>query len=158
MPSFRHFIAGAVLAVGALTTVAAAAHGFRGGPSGDLQGRIDHMARELNLTDGQTTRIKAIADADAPKLKALRDQIREHRQSLRDKLKSGFDEATAREESEAIGKLVSQAAFLGSQMKSEMYAVLTPEQKAELDKRVQQRRDRWEQRGDHWHKRCDPRR
>ena len=145
MRTYKRIILGAVVAAGALAAVAAGAHGFQG-RHGDYHDRIDHMARELNLTDSQTAQIKAIADADAPQLKALHDQIREHRQALRDKLKAGFDEATAKQEADAIGNLVGQTVFIGSRMKSQMYAVLTPEQKAQLDKRMEQRREHWRDR------------
>ncbi len=103
--------------------------GFMGGP----------MFEKLNLTDDQKARMKQIRESFSERTKSLREQLRANRQDLRQAEQGGtFNEALATQKlTEGAGL---QAKLMGEQFKlrQEMLAVLTPEQKTQLDQMRQQ--------------------
>jgi len=96
--------------------------------------RGNRMFRHLELTDAQKVQIKAIRDASRESTKGLRDNMHETRKQLRELGTDGvFDQG-------AVEVLAAQQADIHKQMiierqraKSQIFALLTPEQKAKLD-------------------------
>lgn len=109
--------------------------GGPGGPGGDLLG---HLSRELNLTDEQKAQIKKITDSAEESTKALREQMRTLHESQPDPMNSAFDEAAVRAAAEARAKIEVELEVAHARVMSQVMAVLTPEQKAQLvEKRKQ---------------------
>ena len=143
-------IGGAVaFAVALMMSVAALAQhggpgGHRGGPGrhGDMLG---HFTRELNLTDAQQAQVKQLADAFHESNKALHEQLMKggpggHFEGLKD---GAFDEAAVRAAAQARANLHVEMEVAHARLMSQIYALLTPEQKAkvaELRQRHEQRR------------------
>ena len=116
--------------------------GGRGeGRDGDRRGGFGGggMFAKLNLTDAQKASMKQIRESFGERTKSLREQLRAKRQELRQANEGGtFNEALATQNlTESAGL---QAKLMGEEFKlrQEMLAVLTPEQKTQLDQMRQQ--------------------
>ncbi|HSS20598.1 MAG TPA: Spy/CpxP family protein refolding chaperone [Pyrinomonadaceae bacterium] len=124
----------AVLTVAA--TILALAQGhmggekMRGGP-GDM---LEHISRELNLTDAQKAQAKAIFDSQKAageerhaKLEAIHNQLEEST------AKGQFDETKVRELANQQAALMADEMVEHMRMHSQLYNLLTAEQKTKAD-------------------------
>ena len=116
------------------------AEGQRGGHFGG------GMFRGINLTDDQKAKLQQLHQSFADSTKPLREQLRAKHQELR-QAESGttFNEALATQkltEAAAIEARLMGAEF---QLRQDMLAVLTPDQKTQLEQLRQQREQRREQ-------------
>ena len=115
--------------------------GGRGeGRGGDRRGGFGGgMFAKLNLTDAQKASMKQIRESFGDRTKSLREQLRAKRQELRQANDGGtFNEALVTQNlTESAGL---QAKLMGEEFKlrQAMLAVLTPEQKTQLDQMRQQ--------------------
>ena len=104
--------------------------GERGGRMGGM------MFRDLNLTDDQKAKMKAIGQSFRESTKSLHEQLSAKRQELRQASEGGtFNEALATQKLQESAGL--QAKLMGEQfkMRQAMLAVLTPEQKTQLEQK-----------------------
>lgn len=112
-------------------------HGKRGG--------FGHQfGQNLNLTDAQKEQMRQISTRYRESFKAMHEQTRTQERGahggIYDALKDGaFDEAKVRAAAQARANARVEMDVARSRMMSEMYAVLTPEQKAQLATERQQR-------------------
>ena len=112
--------------------------GFRGGP-GPRGGLLGPLARDLNLSDAQKTQIKQITDSFEESTKGLREQLRSLHGNEFDALKGEtFDEAAVRAAAQARANVQVELDVAHARMMSQVFAVLTPEQKAQINERRQQ--------------------
>lgn len=146
MKSIRNVVAGTLLAGGALLTAAtsfsiasaaddataAAPPAGRHGP-GAHGGGPGHLFSKLGLTADQKASIKSIMTAAKPQMKTLHDQMRANHQKL---MQTKPDDpnygSVVAEVAQSNATLASQRTTQGSQLRSQMYAVLTPAQKTQL--------------------------
>jgi len=119
--------------------------GGHGGPGrhGDMLG---HFARELNLTDAQQAQVGQLTQSFHESNKALHEQLTKagpgggHFEGLKD---GAFDEAAVRSAAQARANLHVEMEVAHARLMSQIYALLTPEQKAkvaDLRQRHEQRR------------------
>jgi Spy/CpxP family protein refolding chaperone len=163
----RHWkkISAAVIVVGALLLMAMVGfsqegrrpqgpppngRGFHGGPGGPRDGGMRPL-RDLNLTDEQKAQIEKIRTGFEESTKALHEQLRTLHESEPDPMSgAAFDEAAVRAAAEARAKVMVELEVAHARMMSQVSAVLTAEQKAQLAARRQQfeqnRRERGEER------------
>jgi periplasmic protein CpxP/Spy len=125
--------------------------GFRGGPGG--RDGLGPLARDLNLTDEQKAQIKKITDGFEESTKALHEQMRALHESERDAPKDGvFDEAAVRTAAQARANVQIELEVAHARMMSQVFGVLTAEQKAQLAAKRQEfeqrRQAREAERGD----------
>ena len=107
----------------------------RGGHRGGMRGE-GMMFRGVNLTEDQKTRMKTISESFRERTKSLHEQLRAKHQELRQANDSGtFNEALATQKLTEAASL--QAKLMGERfkMRQEMLAVLTPEQKTQLEQK-----------------------
>ena len=121
-------------------------HGRRGGGKFGRRGGHFGGFRGIELTDAQKASMKQLRESFGERTKSLREQLRAKRQELR-QAESGttFNEALAAQKlTEAAGL---QAKLMAEQFKlrQDSLALLTPEQKTQLEQRRQQREQRREQ-------------
>ncbi|HEX8145771.1 MAG TPA: Spy/CpxP family protein refolding chaperone [Pyrinomonadaceae bacterium] len=123
--------------------------GHRGGKRGDeFGGRGGHFGgfRGVELTDAQKASLKALRESFGERTKSLREQLHAKRLELR-QAESGttFNEAAATQKLTEVAAL--QARLMGEEFKlrQDSLALLTPEQKTQLERRRQQREQRREQ-------------
>ena len=106
--------------------------GFGGGP-GHRHDGLGPLARDLNLTDAQKAQIKTIQESFETSTKALHDQMRSLHESEPDPASAGtFDEAAVRAAAQARANVQIELEVAHARMMSQIFAVLTPEQKAQL--------------------------
>ena len=108
--------------------------GFRGEPGPRGLGPL----RDLNLTDDQKAQIKKIKESFEEGNKALFDQMRALHGSEPDPMSGTFDEAAVRTAAEARAKIQVELEVSHAKMMSQIAAVLTAEQKAQLAAKRQQ--------------------
>lgn len=117
----------------------------RGGPGGHgaflgvLGGRggLGPLTRLPGVTDAQRQEIRTLLDQRREGLAMLRQQVIEARQALSASAETGqVDDSKAAE----LGTATSALALAQARLQADLYAVLTPEQKAELDQRRAQMR------------------
>src|ERR1700752_714851 len=140
----RQFGILSVAAIVVLTTASfALSQRPQGPPDGPFRGGrgpgdgLGPLARDLNLTEDQKTQISKIQDSFRGNDKALLDQMRTLRQDEPDSLAGAFDEAAVRAAAEARAKIQVELEISRAKMMSQIAAVLTPEQRAQLVARRQ---------------------
>jgi Spy/CpxP family protein refolding chaperone len=99
-------------------------HGHRGGA-----GSLRHVLRQLNLTPDQKTQIQAIFAQARPRTDALRASVRANRAALATTAPTDakYPELVATEQSNAIARIERM-----SDLRTQVYAVLTPDQQAKI--------------------------
>lgn len=115
-----------------------------GGRGALLGGRL---AEKLNLTDAQKEQMKQIAERYRESTKALRQSRGDERGGGADIFNGGtFDEAQVRARAQQRAQARVELEVARARMFSEMYNVLTPEQKAQLAalrQEREQKRQEW---------------
>lgn len=142
------------LALGVLTTASAddmrrvsSAGDWRGGDMhrGDMQrggrhGGAMRMLRGLDLTEAQRDKIFDIRHAQAPAMRTQMKALHAARKDLRElAMAPNYDAAKAQASADAFAKAMSQMALMRVDATRKVLAVLTPEQRKQLDERRAQR-------------------
>ena len=126
------------------------ARGGRHGKGGDFDGRRGgHFGggfRGVELTDEQRARMQELRKGFGERTKSLREQLHAKRQELR-QAESGttFNEAAATQKLTEAASLQARLMAEEFKLRQDSLALLTPEQKAQLEQRRQQREQRREQ-------------
>ena len=143
----------AVLLLGAVAEVAAQAQDGRGGRPGfargggpgglGLFGPGGAGLEGANLTDAQKEQVKSIVESHRDEMKALLDRQATARRTLTASADGGqVDEAAATE----VGHASAALALAEARLRAEVLQVLTPEQRAEVQKRAVERAARFSER------------
>jgi len=129
------------MAAGMVATVAAQ------GPMGMKHrgGMLSHMTRELNLTEAQQAQVKTIMQAERAKVQPIMQQLRQNEQAENASINGNFDETQARAFASKQAQLMSDMIVEKQRTKSQIYALLTPEQRQKALQLNQQREQRWQQ-------------
>lgn len=100
---------------------------FGRGHGGFLFGR---MAKELNLSDEQKTQIKQIMGAEKEKVQPIFESLKENRQKMEALTADGsFDEAKVKQLADEQGSLNSLLIVEKERTKSQIFQILTAEQR-----------------------------
>src|SRR5882672_6378134 len=129
----------AALVIGA--TVLAVGHGFQGqgmhgrGPGGFGHGdMLEHMARELNLTDAQKEQVKTIMESAETSAEGIHAKLEEvHKQIDAATANGQFDEAQVRTLANQKAQLEADMMVEHLRAKSKVFAILTPEQRTKAE-------------------------
>ena len=139
----------AVLLVGAVAEVAAqdgrGRPGFaRGGGGGlGLFGPGGAGIEGANLTEAQKDQVKAIVESHRDEMRGLLDRQAQARRTLAASAESGrVDDAAAND----VGAASAALALAEARMRAEVFQLLTPEQRAAVQKRAQERAQRFDRR------------
>lgn len=125
---------------------------FRRRPGGGREGF--RFGRDLNLTEAQKAQIKAIHQKYQPQNQALRDRAKPFMETARTARQKG-DSAAFRSNMEKARQVMQSGQSIRTQERSEIRAILTPEQQAKFDahqKAASERRAKggkkgWERKG-----------
>jgi len=101
-----------------------------------------HFWKKLNLTDAQKKEMFSIRLDERAKMKPLVQKLKAGREPLRALPKGKFDEAKVRSIAKGQADTITELIVEKERMKSMMYAVLTPEQRA----KAEQIRESWKAR------------
>ena len=147
MNSIRKWLAGSLLAAGALATAAVsisiataadstAAAPPAAGPGGWHHHRHGHghwMMAKLNLTDAQKAQVKSIMTAAGPQMKSIHQQMRANSLKLSQTAPNDANyAATVAEVSQANAALHAQMTTQREQVRASVFKILTPEQQQQL--------------------------
>jgi len=116
---------------------------MRGGMMGDMQGRM--MMQQLDLTEEQQAKIKAIQEENRTQMQDARKAVQEANQALQEAIESGTDDQIMAA-GKALGEAYGKEGVLRAQTQRKINAVLTPEQQAKMKELKTQMRDRMQQR------------
>ncbi len=109
-------------------------------------GWMRHMAKQLNLTDAQQTQIKGIMATEKTKIKPLMQQMRQNQQAQDANINGSFDENQARAFAGKQAQIMTDLIVEKQRMRSEVYAVLTPEQRQKAQQLMLERQQRRQER------------
>jgi protein CpxP len=132
-------------------------HGGRGMMGGPLGGLLavhpDLPLPALNLTDAQREQVRTILQSHRDEGRALHEKANAAMEALRKATEGTVDEGSVAQQGQVLGAAIGEAAVLRARVRTEVFAILTPEQQAEATKiaaqreaRMQQRRQQAEQR------------
>lgn len=109
------------------------------GPRGGPHDMLEHLTRELNLTTDQQAAVQKIIESTEASAKPLQEQLRKLHDSQYDPLSgAAFDEASVRSAAQARANIQVELEVLHARAMSQVYALLTAEQKAQLATKRQQ--------------------
>ncbi len=118
---------------------------------GGSRGGLGPLVHDLNLTDAQKAQVKQLMEGLETSTKDLREQLFKAGGRPFDDLKDGaFDEAAVRAAAQARANIHVELEVAHARVMSQIYALLTAEQKAKLAERRQhfeQNRQQFESRG-----------
>jgi periplasmic protein CpxP/Spy len=124
------------LAAGLATSALAQRPGHHGG------WMLKRMTKQLNLTDAQQTQIKGIMAGEKPKIQPLMQQLSQNQQAQNANINGTFDENQARAFAGKQAQIMTDLIVEKQRMRSEVYAVLTPEQRQKAQQLMQERQQR----------------
>ena len=109
--------------------------------SGHRHGRMERIARELNLTDAQKAQIKTIMQAQRATDRPLMQQMAQNRLAMLNLTANGaFDQAKVQALANQQALITAQLAVQKASLRSQIYnQVLTADQKAKADQLQQKR-------------------
>jgi Spy/CpxP family protein refolding chaperone len=140
-------VAGALALVAAGLAAGRLAAGVLPGESGGSGGRnvFSRIARTLDLTDDQKSRVRAILKSHSGEIEAQLTASAAARKALQDAMHARpIDEAAIRARAQELGRVRGDGGVLFARVREEIEPILTADQQA----RLQQMRDRMAQRGD----------
>jgi periplasmic protein CpxP/Spy len=107
---------------------------------------LKHMAKELNLTDAQQTQIKGIMADGKSRTMPLMQQLRQNKQAENANIDGTFNENQARAFAAKQAQIMADLMVEKQRTRSQVYAVLTPEQRQKAQKLMQERQQRRQER------------
>jgi Spy/CpxP family protein refolding chaperone len=107
---------------------------------------LKSMTKQLNLTEAQQTQIKGIMAAEKTKIKPLMQQLRQNEQAEQASINGTFDENQARAFAGKQAQLTADLIVEKERMRSQVYAVLTPEQRQKALQLMQERQQHRQER------------
>jgi protein CpxP len=107
---------------------------------------LKHMAKQLNLTETQQTQIKGIMADEKIKIKPMMQQLRQNEQAEYANVNGSFDENQARTFANKQAQLMTDLIVEKERMRSQVYAVLTPEQRQKALQLMQERQQHRQER------------
>ena len=107
---------------------------------------LKHMAKQLNLTEAQQTQIKGIMADEKNKIKPMMQQLRQNEQAQNANVNGTFDEAQTQAFANKQSQLMASLIVEKQRIRSEVFAVLTPEQRQKAQQLMQDRQQRRQER------------
>jgi periplasmic protein CpxP/Spy len=135
-----------VLAVAAGLTASVFAQGPGRGFGHKHGWMLKDMTKELNLTEAQQTQIKSIMADSRTRIKPLAQQLRQNEQAANASVPGNFDEAQARAFAGKQSQIMSNLIVERQRTKSQIYSVLTPDQRQKALQLMQQHEQRRQER------------
>jgi len=114
---------------------------------GDPARMAKHLGRKLDLEQAEQQKIENIVSAAKPEIDALRERAETNRKAMRElDVNDSNHDARLRELASEKGAIATEQALMHGRLKSEINAVLTPEQRQELATSAGKMRDRFQKR------------
>jgi protein CpxP len=123
-----------------------------GGPGGRMMGPLgglialhpDLPLPGLDLTDAQREQVRAIMQNHRDEGRALLQRAQAAADGLQKATATSIDEGAAAQHGQALGGTIADAAVLRARIRTEVFAILTPEQQTEANRILADRAERRE--------------
>lgn len=103
---------------------------YKGHHKNGTEYRIQRLLRHLDLSEEQTSKVRAVFDKHDPQVETIRSEKEKNRQALRENMHAEKqDMATIEKLAEKHGDLKTQKILLKAKIKSEIISILNPEQR-----------------------------
>ncbi len=144
----RHVIWAAVLILMFAAAIAVSQSFHRAHMHGDgMFGEPMMGFHHLNLTDQQRAQMKDIMAKEKPTLSPLMQQVRQTQHQLRQlEMSQTFDEGKVRELASQQAQTMIELTVQRARVHSELFQLLTPEQKTKMNEMMQRQQERFSQR------------
>lgn len=137
----RFFTVTAIVLAVAAGLASAVAHAAQSGRHARHAGwMLQRMASELNLSYTQQAQIKNILQTEKGKIQPLRQQLRQNRMDQSSITTGTFDEAQVRAYANKQAQLMSDLTVERERTKSQIFALLTPDQRQKAVALMQEHR------------------
>jgi len=101
---------------------------------GDRGFNVDRIAKKLNLTDDQRTQIEAIVEGSKQQMSDRREKMQASREQLKELIQqSPLNETEVRKVADAQGDLKADMIVLRAQQRAKINAILTDDQRIQLE-------------------------
>ena len=100
---------------------------------------LAHMTKELNLTPDQQAQIKTVLETQKAKMQPLRQQLRQNRMAENSNTGGAFNEAQVRAFATKQSQIMTDLTVERARTRSQIFAVLTPDQRTKALALMQQR-------------------
>jgi Spy/CpxP family protein refolding chaperone len=144
-------IAISILSLGAIFVIAQKGERNKGGFDKGFRGRgfgFGRLAEKLNLTDEQKTQVKQIMEAEKTKVEPIFEAMKVNRQKLEDLTADGnFNETEIQALADEQGKLSAQMIVEKERVKSQIFQILTAEQREQAKQMKDKFKDKFDSRG-----------
>jgi len=109
-------------------------------------GSLWGFAHRLNLTDAQRSQMKQIMQQERPTIKPLMQQLSQsHQQLTQLELSGTFDENAVRNLASQQAQTMTELTVERARLASQMFNLLTPDQKTQLNQMIAERQQRRQQ-------------
>jgi Spy/CpxP family protein refolding chaperone len=121
--------------------------GMMGGPLGGLLAvHPDLPLSALSLTDAQREQVRTILQSHRDEGRAVHEKANAAMEALRKATEGTVDEGSVAQQGQILGAAIGEAAVLRARVRTEVFAILTPEQQAEATRIAAQRQAHMQQR------------
>lgn len=127
--------------LGSVLLASTAAFSMGHGDKYDSERVLDHMTEQLDLSEGQEQQIGEILSSGKAQMKDDRQRLSEIRAAL-EAQRSDFNAGEAQALADELGQITSRMAYQVSSKRAEVYQLLTPEQREQMDEMKKQRGER----------------
>jgi Spy/CpxP family protein refolding chaperone len=107
---------------------------------------LNHMTKQLNLSEAQQAQIKSILSDARTRTKPLIEQLRQNEQAQNAAINGNFDEVQARAFAGKQAQIMSDLIVEKQKTKSQIYSVLTPDQRQKALQLMQEHEQRRQER------------
>ena len=105
---------------------------------------VDHIARELSLTDAQKSQVKALFETAQTTMRPLHQKLGEVRQQLEDATENGqFNETQVRDLANQQAQLMAEMIVEHERFKSKAFTLLTAEQRVKATQMLKRHSERF---------------
>jgi periplasmic protein CpxP/Spy len=134
----KYFMVTALVLAMAAGLTAAVVNQEAGGKGRHQDWMLARMSKKLNLTSDQKAKIKTILETERAKMPPMRQQLRQNRLAENSNSAATFDEAQARAFASKQAQIITDLTVERERMKSQIFAVLTPDQRTKAQALMQQ--------------------
>lgn len=140
------FIAIAMVTIGTIFVIAQQSEGGKGKfkRSFGHRGGFGRLVEKLNLSDAQKEQVKQIMETSKAKIQPLKENMKSIHQQMNAATADGqFDEAQVQALATQQANIMAQMIVEKERTKSQMFAILTPEQQAQAKQLKEQMKEKF---------------
>ena len=146
---FKSLSGATVLGLSLLLAAGAWSMGPGLGEDYDPSHKVAHLADRLGLDEDQQNSIEALMAAGQEQSAVDRERLKELKELLQVQVED-FNPGEAQKLADEIGEITTRITYLGTSTRAQVHAILTPEQREQMEalhEKRRERRSKWHQRG-----------